>query len=52
MKKLEAVEEARFIMTQGMEWGAFKWLMESPKCARLPIVRPRPEHAEDKVKAT
>ena len=28
MRKLPAVEEARAIMTQGIEWGVWKWLME------------------------
>lgn len=28
MRKLAAVEEARAIMTQGMDWGVWKWLME------------------------
>jgi len=28
MRKLPAVEDARAIMTQGMEWGVWKWLLE------------------------
>ena len=28
MKKLSAVEQARYIMTEGIEWGVWKWLME------------------------
>lgn len=28
VKKIPAVEEARAIMTQGMEWGVWKWLRE------------------------
>jgi hypothetical protein len=28
MRKLPAVEEARAIMTQGMDWGMWKWLLE------------------------
>ena len=28
MKKLVAVEDARAIMTQGLEWGVWKWLTE------------------------
>ena len=31
MKKLSAVEEARAIMTQGMEWGVWKWLTEKKR---------------------
>ena len=31
MKKLPAVEEARAIMTEGMEWGVWKWLMEKKR---------------------
>ncbi len=31
MKKLAAVEDARAIMTQGMEWGVWKWLMEKKR---------------------
>jgi hypothetical protein len=53
MRKLEAVEEARAIMTQGLEWGVFKWLMEKRK---VRIIADKAtaalNHAEDKVKAT
>ena len=53
MKKLEAVEEARFIMTQGMEWGVFKWLMEKPKVRKIADRATEAlNDAEDKVKAT
>jgi len=31
MKKLPAVEDARAIMTQGLEWGVWKWLMEKKR---------------------
>jgi len=31
MKKLVAVEDARAIMTQGMEWGVWKWLLEKKR---------------------
>jgi len=31
MKKLSAVEEARAIMTDGMEWGVWKWLTEKSR---------------------
>ena len=53
MRKLEAVEDARAIMTQGLEWGVFKWLMEKPKVRKI---ADRATEAlndrEDKVKAT
>jgi|ERR1035438_8422421 hypothetical protein len=53
MRKLEAVEEARAIMTQGLEWGVFKWLMEKRK---VRIIADKAtaalNDAEDKVKAT
>src|SRR5450756_133924 len=53
MKKLEAVEEARAIMTAGREWGVFKWLMEKRK---VRIIADKAtaalNEAEDKVKAT
>ena len=53
MKKLEAVETARAIMTQGMDWGMFKWLMEKPKVRRIAdLATAALNHAEDKVKAT
>jgi hypothetical protein len=28
MRKLSAVEDARAIMTQGMDWGMWKWMLE------------------------
>jgi hypothetical protein len=31
MRKLPAVEDARAIMKQGMEWGAWKWLLEKKR---------------------
>lgn len=53
MRKLETVEEARAIMTQGLEWGVFKWLMEKRK---VRIIADKAtaalNDAEDKVKAT
>jgi hypothetical protein len=53
MKKLEAVETARAIMTEGMEWGMFKWLMEKPKVRRIAdLATEALNDAEDKVKAT
>ena len=35
MKKLPAVEEARAIMTEGMEWGVWKWLMEKKRVRQI-----------------
>ena len=53
MKKLEAVEDSRAIMTLGMEWGIFKWLMEKPKVRRIADRATEAlNNAEDKVKAT
>jgi hypothetical protein len=53
MKKLEAVEEAREVMTAGKEWGVFKWLMEK---RRVRIIADKAtaalNEAEDSVKAT
>ena len=53
MRKLEAVEDARAIMTQGLEWGVFKWLMEKPKVRKIADRATEAlNDAEDKVKAT
>jgi hypothetical protein len=53
MKKLEAVEESRAIMTLGMEWGIFKWLLEKPKVRKIADrATAALNDAEDKVKAT
>ena len=53
MKKLEAVEESRAIMTLGVEWGIFKWLMEKPKVRKIADRATEAlNDAEDKVKAT
>src|SRR5664279_5863741 len=53
MKKLEAVEEARVIMTAGTEWGVFKWLMEKRKVRGIADrATAALNDAEDKVKAT
>jgi hypothetical protein len=35
MKKLPAVEEARAIMQEGMEWGVWKWLMEKKRVREI-----------------
>lgn len=53
MKKLEAVEDARAIMTLGLDWGVFKWLMEKPKVRKIADRATEAlNDAEDKVKAT
>jgi len=53
MKKLEAVETSRAIMTQGMEWGVFKWLLEKPKVRKIADKATEAlNNAEDSVKAT
>ncbi|MGA9565401.1 MAG: hypothetical protein WBS19_07755 [Candidatus Korobacteraceae bacterium] len=53
MRKLEAVEEARAIMTLGREWGVFKWLMEKRKVRGIADrATAALNEAEDKVKAT
>jgi len=53
MKKLEAVEESRAIMTEGLKWGVFKWLMEKPKVRKIADRATEAlNDAEDKVKAT
>ena len=31
MRKLAAVEDAKAIMTEGMEWGVWKWLLEKKR---------------------
>jgi hypothetical protein len=52
MRKLDAVEDARAIMTQGLEWGVFKWLMEKPKVRKIADrATDALNDAEDKVKA-
>jgi hypothetical protein len=53
MRKLEAVEDARAIMTKGLEWGVFKWLLEKPKVRKIADRATEAlNDAEDKVKAT
>ena len=53
MKKLEAVETSRAIMTQGLEWGVFKWLLEKPKVRKIADKATEAlNDCEDKVKAT
>ena len=53
MKKLEPVETARAIMTQGLDWGVFKWLLEKPKVRKIADLATQAlNDCEDKVKAT
>lgn len=35
MRKLAAVEEARAVMTEGMEWSAWKWLLERSRVREI-----------------
>jgi hypothetical protein len=35
MRKLAAVEEARAVMTEGMEWGMFRWLLEKGRVQEI-----------------
>lgn len=35
MRKLPAVEEARAVMTEGMEWGTWKWLLEKTRVQEI-----------------
>ena len=35
MKKLSAVDDARAVMTQGLEWGVWKWLTEKRRVRAL-----------------
>jgi len=53
MKKLEAVENSRAIMTEGMEWGVFKWLALKPRVRKIAdLATEALNNAEDSVKAT
>src|SRR5208283_5045796 len=53
MRKLPAVEEARAIMTQGMEWGVWKWLLEKKRVREIADeARAALDEMETKVKAT
>ena len=35
MRKLPAVEDARAIMTEGTEWGVWKWLLEKRRVREI-----------------
>ena len=53
MKKLQAVEDAREVMTLGLDWGVFKWLFEKPRVRKIADRATEAlNSAEDKVKAT
>lgn len=53
MRKLPAVEDARAIMTQGMEWGVWKWLLEKKRVRGIAdVARAALDEFEMKVKAT
>lgn len=53
MKKLVAVEEARAVMTQGMQWGVWKWLTEKKRVRGLADqARAALDHLEVQVKLT
>ena len=53
MRKLPAVEDARAIMTEGMEWGVWKWLMEKKRVRAIADeARAALDEFEMKVKAT
>ncbi len=53
MRKLPAVEEAKAIMTEGMEWGVWKWLLEKKRVREIADeARAALDEFEMKVKAT
>ena len=53
MRKLSAVEDARAIMTEGMEWGVWKWLLEKKRVRAIADeARAALDEFEMKVKAT
>ena len=53
MRKLPAVEEARAVMTEGMEWGVWKWLLEKKRVRAIADeARAALDEFEMKVKAT
>jgi len=53
MRKLAAVEDARAIMTQGMEWGVWKWLLEKKRVREIADeARAALDKLDIKVKAT
>ena len=53
MRKLPAVEDARTIMKEGMEWGVWKWLMEKKRVRAIADeARAALDELEMKVKET
>ena len=53
MRKLPAVENARAIMTEGMHWGVWKWMMEKKRIRQTADeARAALDELEKKVKAT
>ncbi len=53
MKKIPAVEDARAIMTQGLEWGVWKWLTEKKRVRAIAdVARAALDDAEMRVKLT
>lgn len=53
MRKLAAVEDARAIMTQGTEWGVWKWLLEKKRVREIADeARAALDKLDIKVKAT
>ena len=53
MRKLPTVEDARAIMTEGMEWGVWKWLLEKKRVRGIADeARAALDEVEMKVKAT
>jgi hypothetical protein len=53
MKKLPEVEEARAVMTAGMEWGVWKWLLQKRRVRQIADAAVAAfDEAEAKVKAS
>ncbi|HXZ41351.1 MAG TPA: hypothetical protein VEG68_11485 [Terriglobales bacterium] len=53
MRKLAVVEEARTVMTEGMEWGLFRWLLEKGRVQQMADrATAALAEADKKVKAT
>jgi len=53
MKKLPAVEEARAVMIQGIEWGVWKWLTEKKRVRAIAdVARAALDELEMNVKLT
>jgi hypothetical protein len=53
MRKLPAVEEARAVMTEGMDWGVWRWLLEKRRVREIADQATAAlDEADRKVKAT